>query len=165
MHTNIEKLIKPANTVDEQRENRIRGLLTTNLTVDADCQQGANGRNLKSNIGARDKSMEPNVPCTQTEWRIEENFRLQNTKQGTNCETLQDDRHPRYNFDAQERGMDVHVGTNICLQPYQSQSTITTIPGFPNTRNQLYISGDAIWDKYCATHIRENNTTDNREGE
>ncbi|KAA6387501.1 MAG: hypothetical protein EZS28_016972 [Streblomastix strix] len=35
----------------------------------------------------------------------------------------------------------------------------------PDTRNQLYISGDAIWDQYCAIHIRENDTTNSGESE
>ncbi|KAA6318480.1 MAG: hypothetical protein EZS28_054941 [Streblomastix strix] len=109
--------------------------------------------------------MEPNVPCAQTEWKMEENIRLQNAKQGANCETLQDDRNMRYDLNAEERGLDVHIRYNIGFQPYQSQPTITTISDFPNTRNQLHISGDAVWDKYRAIHICENDTTNNREGE
>ncbi|KAA6368397.1 MAG: hypothetical protein EZS28_036073, partial [Streblomastix strix] len=79
----MEKPLKPIDTIDEQCENRIRRYLTTNPTADADRQQGANGRNLKKNIGTRDQAMEPNVPWAQTEWRMEENIRLQKAKQGT----------------------------------------------------------------------------------
>ncbi|KAA6322268.1 MAG: hypothetical protein EZS28_054453, partial [Streblomastix strix] len=144
---------------------RIRRYLTTNPTADADRQQGANGRNLKKNIGTRDQAMEPNVPCAQTEWRMEENIRLQKAKQGTNCETLQDDRHTRYDLNAEKRGLDVHIKYNIGFHPYQSQPTITTISSLPNIRNQLHLSGDAVWDKYCAIYICENDTTNDREGE
>ncbi|KAA6370009.1 MAG: hypothetical protein EZS28_034466 [Streblomastix strix] len=105
--------------------------------------------------------MEHNLPCAQTEWRMEENSRLQNVKQGANCETLQDDRHMRYNLNAEERGLDVHTGYNICFQPHQSQSTTATISSVPDTENQLHISWETIWDKYCAIHICENSTTNN----
>ncbi|KAA6358157.1 MAG: hypothetical protein EZS28_046316, partial [Streblomastix strix] len=164
MRTNMEKPIKPTDTLNEQGEDRIRGELTVNPTADADRQQGANRWNLKSNRGTGDKVMEPNIPRAQTEWRMEEDFRLQNTKQRADSQTFQDDRHMRYDPNAQKRGLDVHVGYNIGFQPHQSQPTTTTIYGFQNTRNQLHISWDAVWDKYCAIHICENVTTNNREG-
>ncbi|KAA6354216.1 MAG: hypothetical protein EZS28_050257, partial [Streblomastix strix] len=71
----------------------------------------------------------------------------------------------RYDLNAEKMGLDVHVGYNIGFQPHQSQPTTATISGFPKTRNQLHISGDAVWDKYCAIYICENYTTNNREGE
>ncbi|KAA6389106.1 MAG: hypothetical protein EZS28_015363, partial [Streblomastix strix] len=71
----------------------------------------------------------------------------------------------RYDLNAEKRGLDVHIRYNIGFQPHQSQPTITTISDFPNTRNQLYISEDAVWDKYRAIHICENSTTNDREGE
>ncbi|KAA6385580.1 MAG: hypothetical protein EZS28_018889, partial [Streblomastix strix] len=120
---------------------------------------------LKSNIGTRDKSYGTQHTSCQTDWRMEDDIRLQNTKQGTYCQTLQDGRHMRYDLDAEKRGLDEHVGCNVCLQNQQSQSTTATKSSVPNTRNQLHISGDAVWDKYCAIYICENNTTNNREGE
>ncbi|KAA6366501.1 MAG: hypothetical protein EZS28_037971, partial [Streblomastix strix] len=112
---------KITNTVDEQCEDRVRKQLAIDPTADTDHQQRANGRNLKDNTRVGDKIMEFNIPCAQTELRMNMNFTLLNSKQGTNCETLQDDRHPRYNFYAQERGLDVHVGYNICFQPFNVQ--------------------------------------------
>ncbi|KAA6358546.1 MAG: hypothetical protein EZS28_045928 [Streblomastix strix] len=120
---------------------------------------------LKSNRGTGDKVMEPNIPRAQTEWRMEEDIRLQNAKQGAYSQTFQDDRHMRYDLNAEKRGLDVHVGYNVCLQPHQNQPTTATISGVSDTGNQLHISWDAIWDKYCAIHICENETTNNREGE
>ncbi|KAA6375802.1 MAG: hypothetical protein EZS28_028673 [Streblomastix strix] len=161
----MEKPIKPTNAVNEQHDDGIRGKLAINPTADANRQQGANGGNLKSNRGARDEAMEPNIFCAQTDWRMEEDIRLQNAKQGAYSQTFQDDRHMRYNFNAEKRRLDVHVGYNISLQPHKGQLITTTIPSIPNIRSQLYISWDAIWDKYCAIHIRENDTTNNREVE
>ncbi|KAA6363592.1 MAG: hypothetical protein EZS28_040880, partial [Streblomastix strix] len=159
----MEKPIKPTNTVNERREDRIRGQLTIDPTADADRQQGATGRNIKSNPRTGDKVMEPNIHRAQTERRMEGDFRLQNTKQRADNQTLQDDRHMKYDPNAQKGGLDVHARYNICFQPHQRQPTAATISSFSNTRNQLHISEDAVWDKYCAIHICENDATNNRE--
>ncbi|KAA6373247.1 MAG: hypothetical protein EZS28_031226 [Streblomastix strix] len=96
---------------------------------------------------------------------MEGNFKQLNTKQRANYQTLQDDRHPGYNLNAEERGLDVHVRQNIGFQPLKGKLTATTISGIPDTRNQLYMSGDATWDQYCAIYIRENDTTKSEESE
>ncbi|KAA6398500.1 MAG: hypothetical protein EZS28_005966 [Streblomastix strix] len=161
MHTNVEKKLKLINSLLEQCEDGIQRQQTIDLTADANRQQGANGGNFNGNSRTRDKAIEPNIPYARTEWRMEEDIRLENVKQGTYCQTLQDDRHPKYNFNAKNRGLDVHVGYNICLQPHKGQPTTATIFGVSDTGNQLYISWDAIQDIYCAIHICENDTTDN----
>ncbi|KAA6403061.1 MAG: hypothetical protein EZS28_001419 [Streblomastix strix] len=51
-----------------ERKKWFRRQLTIDPTADADHQQGANGGNLKDNIGARDKAMEPNILHAQDEW-------------------------------------------------------------------------------------------------
>ncbi|KAA6391028.1 MAG: hypothetical protein EZS28_013447 [Streblomastix strix] len=95
--------------IDTQFEQEIRVQLTIDLTADVDSQQRATGRNIKSNSGTGDKVMEPNLPRAQAEWRMEENSRLQNVEQRDYSQTLQDDRHMRYDPNAQERGLDVHA--------------------------------------------------------
>ncbi|KAA6397665.1 MAG: hypothetical protein EZS28_006808 [Streblomastix strix] len=104
MLTNVEKPIKSTNTLDKQYKNRVRRQLVIDSTADADCQQGTTGGNLKGNSGFGDKVMEHNIPRALTEWRMEKDLRLQDAKQGANYETLQDDRHMRYDLNAEKRG-------------------------------------------------------------
>ncbi|KAA6388318.1 MAG: hypothetical protein EZS28_016154 [Streblomastix strix] len=134
-------------------------------TADADCQHGAKGGNFKDNTGAEDKAVEPSIPHAQTEWRMEKNLRLTNIEYRAYSQTLQDDRHPRYDLDVENSGLDVHVLCNVCLQSLNDQLTIATISGVPDTGNQLHISGDAIWDQYCAIFICESSTTYSGESE
>ncbi|KAA6383391.1 MAG: hypothetical protein EZS28_021081 [Streblomastix strix] len=105
--------------------------------------------------------MEPNIPRAQTKRRMEENFRLQNLEQKASSQTLQDDRHTRYDLNAEEGRLDVYTGYNLSFQPYKSQLTTATISNLSNIRSQLHASWNAIWDLYCAIHIRKNDTTNN----
>ncbi|KAA6360374.1 MAG: hypothetical protein EZS28_044098, partial [Streblomastix strix] len=159
----MEKPLKPTNTVEQYHDDRVRGQRAIDLTVDAVRQQGAIGRNIMNNSGTGDQVMESNIPRAQAEQRVEENPRLQNLDQRANSQTFQDDRHTRYDLNAEKGRLDVYTGYNLSFQPYKSQPTTATISSLSNIKSQLYISGNAIWDQYCAIHIRENDTANSRE--
>ncbi|KAA6402115.1 MAG: hypothetical protein EZS28_002362 [Streblomastix strix] len=165
MRTNVEKSIKSTNTLEEQHKYRVRRQLVIDAITNADYQQGTTRGNIKGNSGAGDKVMELNIPCAQTKWRMEKYLTLQDVQQRTYSQTIQDDRHMKFDLNAEKMGLDVHVGYNVCLQTHKVQLITTSIPSVPDTMNQLYISGNAIWDQYCAIHIRENDTTNSGESE
>ncbi|KAA6381421.1 MAG: hypothetical protein EZS28_023053 [Streblomastix strix] len=96
---------------------------------------------------------------------MEEDFRLQNVKQRVDSQTLQDDRHLRYYLNAEKRALDMHILYSVCLQLHKGLLTIATLSNIPKTRNQLYLSGDAIQDQYCAIYICENDTINSGESE
>ncbi|KAA6374754.1 MAG: hypothetical protein EZS28_029720 [Streblomastix strix] len=165
VRTNMEKSLKPTNTIEQQHDDRVRGQQVGDLTANANCQQGTVGRDATSNSRTGDQVMEPNIPRAQTEWRVEENPRLQNLEQRTSSQTLQDDGHMRYDLNAEEGRLDVYTGYNLSLQPYKSQLTAAAISSLSYIRSQLHASGNAIRDQYCTIHIREDDTTNSRESE
>ncbi|KAA6335462.1 MAG: hypothetical protein EZS28_052962, partial [Streblomastix strix] len=102
----MEKSLKPANTIEQQHDDRVRGQQVGDLTTNADCQQGTVGRDATSNSRTGDQVMEPNISRAQTEWKVEENPRLQNLEQRTSSQTFQDDGHMRYDLNAEEGRLD-----------------------------------------------------------
>ncbi|KAA6358239.1 MAG: hypothetical protein EZS28_046234 [Streblomastix strix] len=129
---------------DEQLADRVRRQLIIDSITDADRQQGANGENLKSNTGAGNKSTEPNIHRAQTEWRMAKIYDCITLNSELLANHFQDDRHPRYDLDAEERRLYVHVGYNICIRPHQGQLTTAIISRVQDTRNQLHVSKNAI---------------------
>ncbi|KAA6376218.1 MAG: hypothetical protein EZS28_028255 [Streblomastix strix] len=75
MHTNLEQSMQ----------------LIIDLTSEAYCQQRTFGGNCKSDTRVGDEAVEPNIPRTQTELRMQKNLGLQNTEQRFINKTLQDD--------------------------------------------------------------------------
>ncbi|KAA6382679.1 MAG: hypothetical protein EZS28_021798 [Streblomastix strix] len=161
----MEKPLKPTNTIEQQRDDRVRRQLIINPTANADRQYGAIGGNTMCNSGTGDQVMEPNIPRAQAEWRMEENSRLQNVEQRDYSQTLQDDRCMRHDSNDEKGRLDVNTGYDLGFQPYKNQLTTATISSLLNIRSQLHASGNAIWDQYSTIHIRENNTTNSKESE
>ncbi|KAA6347071.1 MAG: hypothetical protein EZS28_052049, partial [Streblomastix strix] len=109
--------------------------------------------------------MQPNIPRAQTEWRMEENLRLQNVEYGAYSQTFKDNRYKGYDFNAEERGLEVHDGHNISLQPHKSQRAASITSSVKDIRNQINVSANAILFQHNAIHICENNITNNIESQ